>query len=174
MNTGQTLLTVCAFILLSVILQNFYTNMNNVGNTVDEGQDGIMATSINASYAEIAENLAFDNASVGGAVIGNIASLTPVASLGVDVGEDKKDLKTFDDVDDFNLDTLSRTPIGSARTYCTSFRVYYTDSVNFALNKGAPTWWKRLDMKTWRTAPTTGMDHIDTVKMSIVMGYFNF
>ena len=175
MNTGQTLLTVAAFILLSAILRNFYAQLDNIGEDVASGQDGILGTSINTSYSEVASGLAFDATTDTTNILvtlGNINTLTAPASLGPETGEDS--LFNFNDFDDFNNQVFDKTAGGSGRRYRTTFKVYYVDPANIASVSAVRTLVKRLDMKTWRTFPPIGLDRIDTVKMSITMGYFRF
>jgi len=179
MHTGQTLLTILAFILLSTVMTNFYHQMDNVGDTVDEGQDGILATSINTSYAEVAERLAFDSATIANNIMdrnGNRGRLTNPDSLRFhpNLGEKKDSIYTFVCLDAFNKDTLERSPAGSARVYRTAFEVCYVDSSDFSVKSATRTYVKRLDMKTWRISPPPMADRIDTVKMSLVVGHFTF
>ena len=43
MTTGQTILTIGAFVLLTTILQGLYNSLGNVGSDISSGQDGILA-----------------------------------------------------------------------------------------------------------------------------------
>ncbi len=179
MHTGQTLLTILAFIVLTTVLTNFYRSMDNVGDTVDQGQDGILATSINTSYAEMAERLAFDSATIGNNIMdrnGNRGLLTDPNLLGAhpEFGEDKDSIFTFVCIDAFNRDTLDRSPANSGRVYRTAFNVCYVDSSDFSVTSPTRTYVKRLDMMTWRILPPPAGDRIDTVKMSLIVGHFTF
>ena len=43
MSAGHTLLTICAMMLLTTILLNFYKLLANNSDTIAGGQDGILA-----------------------------------------------------------------------------------------------------------------------------------
>lgn len=172
MSTGQTLLTIGAFILLTTILQGLYNSLINVGSDISSGQDGILMTTTATSYAEIANGLAFDKVTaVSDTVLINLNALT--YPCGPEAGEDS--LLNFNDFDDFNGFVHARTAGGSGRRYTTRFVVSYVDSNNVGTIVNYRTNLKRLDMRTWRTfpGPTSG-EIVDTLTTSIVMGYFHF
>jgi hypothetical protein len=172
MSTGQTLLTIGAFVLLTTILQGLYNSLINVGSDISNGQDGILETTIAASYTEIAYSLAFDQVTAN-----SDTALTTLNVLtyppGPEAGEDS--LINFNDFDDFNRFVDTKTAGGSGRKYTTQFVVSYVDSNNIGNTVAYRTNVKRLDMKTWRTVPPPLRDEIlDTLTTSIIMGYFHF
>jgi hypothetical protein len=172
MSTGQTFLTIGAFILLTTILQGVYSSIGSIGTDISGGQDGILATTIATSYIEYANGLAFDQATDTSDV-----ALTSPSSLtyppGPEAGETGFD--SFNDLDDLNGFLDEKTAGGSSRKYTTRFTVSYVDSANVSATVNYRTYLKRLDMKTWRTFPVPGTDEIiDTLGTSIVMGYFHF
>jgi len=172
MSTGQTLLTIGAFILLTTILHGVYSSIGSIGTDISGGQDGILATTIATSYIEYANGLAFDQATDTSDV-----ALTSPTSLtyppGPEPGETGFD--SFNDFDDLNGFSDEKTAGGSARKYRTLFTVSYVDSTDVSNTVTHKTYLKRLDMKTWRTFPAPGTDEfIDTLRTSIVMGYFHF
>lgn len=172
MSTGQTILTIGAFILLTTILQGLYASLGNVGTDISDGQDGILETTIATSYTEVANGLAFDQITDTSDV-----ALTSPAALTYppkpEAGETT--LGTFNDFDDLNGYSESKTAGGSGRIYKTTFTVSYVDSNDVSLVVNYRTYLKRLDMKTWRTFPAPGAaEIIDTLKTSVVMGYFHF
>jgi len=172
MSTGQTLLTIGAFILLTTILQGLYNSLINVGSDISGGQDGILATTIATSYSEIATGLAFDNVTAKSDTV--LITLTALTyPCGPEAGEDS--LINFNDFDDFNGFVDTKAAGGSGRRYTTRFTVSYVDSNNIGTIVNYRTNLKRLDMRTWRTfpGPVSG-DIVDTLTTSIVMGYFHF
>ena len=172
MSTGQTFLSIGAFILLTTILQGVYGSLGDVGRDIADSQDGILATSIATSYCEIAYGLAFDQVTDTSDV-----GLTSPSFLtyppGPEAGEDS--LSDFNDFDDLNGFSDVKAAGGSGRQYKTTFSVFYVDSTDVSHNVPYRTYLKRLDMKTWRTVPPPAASEIiDTLKTSIVMGYFHF
>jgi hypothetical protein len=174
MTTGQTLLTLGAFMLLTTILLNFYRVMGESGTVINNGQDGILATSIATSYKEMARGLAFDQITdTSNVAIGNPSLLTNPILLGPEAGE--SDPSQFNDFDDLNGLAQDKQVTGSTSVYRTSFRVYYVNPDNVDQFSSSRTFTKRLDMKTWRVfPPATSDDELDTVRTSMVLGYFHF
>jgi hypothetical protein len=171
MGSGQTILTIGAFILLTSILQSVFISTSAVSADIASGQDGILATTIAVSFSEHANRLAFDTVTDSSNVISNASLLT--ATLGREAGEDS--LYKFDDFDDFNGWTEDRVAGNSGRTYRTTFTVKYANPNQIDQNSGTQTFVKRLDMKTWRIIPPRSADEIiDTLKTSVIMGYFHF
>jgi hypothetical protein len=171
-STGQTILTIGAFILLTTILRGVYSSIGSIGTDISGGQDGILATSIATSYIEYANGLAFDQATD----TSDVALAFPTSLTyppGPEPGE--TGLDSFNDFDDLNGFTDEKTAGGSNRRYRTLFTVSYVDSNDVSKTVNYRTYLKRLDMLTWRTFPPPLMDEtIDTLKTSIVMGYFHF
>lgn len=174
MTTGQTLLTLGAFMLLSTILLNFYGTMGESGAVINNGQDGILATTVATSYKEMARGLSFDQITdTSDVAIRNPAVLTTPYALGPEPGEDS--LSQFNDFDDLNGFVQDKQVTGSTCIYRTSFTVHYVDPDDVDHASSVATFTKRLDMKTWRTyPPVNGQDELDTVRTSMVLGYFHF
>jgi len=172
MNTGQTILSIGAFILLTTILQGVYGSLGDVGRDVSRSQDAILATTVATSYTEFAYGLAFDQVTD----TSDVGLTTPAVLTyppNPEAGEDS--LCNFNDFDDLNGFVDVKAAGGSGRKYKTSFRVSYVDSANVGTTVNYRTYVKRLDMKTWRTVPPPISDEtIDTLRTSIVMGYFHF
>ena len=61
MTTGQTMLTVAAFTLLSTVLVNFYPLLSATGDDIASGQDGILATSSRIVKVAFITRLDVDN-----------------------------------------------------------------------------------------------------------------
>jgi hypothetical protein len=171
MNTGQTILTIGAFMLLTTILQSVFISTSNVSADISSGQDGILATTIAASYAEHANGLAFDQVTDSMNVLSDISALT--YPPGREAGEDS--LWKFNDFDDFNKWTDDRSAGNSGRVYRTTFTVTYADPNHIEQDIAVRGPIKRLDMKTWRILPPPQPDEVpETLRTSIVMGYFHF
>ena len=184
MNTGQTILAIFAFVLLTTVLVNFYRSVSTTNEDIASGQDGILATTISTSYTQIAQGLAFDqasdSASFSNTEIDSTKFLTPSASLGFDHTWDTT-LATFDDFDDFRGRTNGphfyndKVAGGTGRTYRTLFDVYYVSPTNIKTKVNYQTFVKRMDLTTWRIFPPPGEDgSVDTLKMSLVVGYHHF
>lgn len=173
MNTGQTLLSLGAFMLLSTILLNFYSVLANSSDIITSGQDGILVTTLATSYLEIAQGLAFDQVTdTSDIAIGNVNQLTLSANLGPD-GADEDSMATFNDFDDFNDFSIEKEASGTNRRFRTTFKVHYVDPSNVENISSTRTFLKRMDLTIWRTFPVVN-GKIDTLRLSVVLGYFHF
>jgi hypothetical protein len=174
MTTGQTILTIGAFMFLTTLMTNFYRIVAQTGDTITSGQDGILATTVTSSYMEIAQGLAFDEVTdTSHVALASVSALTAPIALHAEAGEDS--LYKYDDFDDFNGQTMERTATGSNKRYRTTFTVCYVNPMNVLNYSTTRTFLKRMDLKTWRVFPPaeTGTQ-VDTVRLSLVMGYFHF
>jgi hypothetical protein len=172
--SNHTLLTIGAFILLASILLGFYRLLASTGDDVTNAQDLILATTIATSYLELAQGLAFDEVTdtthVG---LGDPTSLTPVGLLGRESGEDS--IAVFNDFDDFNGFSVDKTATGTNKRFTTSFIVSYVRPDKVSEISVSRTFMKRLDLKTWRSYPPAESGaQVDTLRLSIGMGYFHF
>lgn len=161
--------------VLCTILLNFNGTVVQAGNTITGGQDGILSTTIATSYLELAQGLAFDEVTDSSNVaITNPDVLTNPCNLGSD-SEKEKDVFSFDDFDDFDRFVVDKEVSGNHRTYRTSFSVHYVDPDDASVISATRTLVKRMDLKTWRISPPLGKStNADTLRMSLVMGYFHF
>jgi len=175
MNTGQTMLTLVAFVFLSTVLMNFYRTLASTGDDISSGQDGILATTIATSYLEIAQGLSFDEVTDSSNVgLLNAGTLTAPGSLGPE-GADEDSMYKFNDFDDFKGFSIDKEAGGTGRRYRSTFNVYYANPTNVEILSSTRTFLKRMDMKTWRTfPPPTRNTPVDTLNMSLVIGYFHF
>jgi hypothetical protein len=172
MSTGQTLLTILAFVLLSTTLISFYRLLAATGDDISGGQDGILATTITTSYMEVAQGLAFDERTdTSDAAIGNVSALTLPEELGPDIADEDSvhDFNDFDDFDGFEIDKAAGT---TGRVYRTRFNVSYASDTDVSQSLNTRTFVKRMDLKTWRIVPPT--PRADTLNLSLVLGYFHF
>lgn len=172
MGSGNTLITLAAFMLLSSIIVNFYGLTADAGDAISSGQDGIFLSTLTTSYVEMAQGMAFDSITdTSHVALANAYSLTSPTGLGPEYGEDS--LAEFNDFDDFNGLTLNKEAGTSNRRYRTEFKVFYVDMTDLEKVMNSRTFVKRLDMKTYRTFPAS-QDPVDTLRASFVMGYFHF
>jgi len=174
MTTGQTILTIGAFMFLTTILLNFYRVAAETGDTIASGQDGILATTIAAAYSEIAQGLAFDEVTDStNAALVSPTVLTPATSLGAEAGEDS--VRDFNDFDDFNRKSFDKQATGTNRRYRTYFTVSYVNPDNINQVSSVRTFVKRMDLTTWRVSPPpSSPNEIDTVRTFLILGYFHF
>ena len=177
MSLNQTMLTLGAFVLLSVILTSFYRLLANSGDTINDAQAGISSLTYATTYMELAEGLAFDEMTVDSFVTtAQIGLLTAPVSLGAENpppgGEATEDkFVGFDDIDDLNNYTIVDSTLkGITGSFRTTFKVYYVSPTNVSLISATRTFVKRVDMKVLRIFPPSR----DTLNHSIVMGYFHY
>lgn len=177
MSTSNTFLTLGAFVLLATLMVGFYRNLARGGDTVLDSQSGIATLTLASTYMELAQGLAFDEATIDSFItVTDMAALTPPARLGPDnpppSGEAvEAGFSTFDDIDDLNglalVDTSFRKISG---VYKTSFAVHYVEPTNLAQISTARSFTKRIDMSIVRIDPVS----TDTLRHSVVVGYFHF
>lgn len=173
MSSGQTLMALGAFILLSTLLLNFYSILGNTSDVAASGQDGILASTLATSYLEVAQGLAFDQITdTTDAAIGNPDMLTPILKLGPD-SSSEVGLGSFDDFDDFKGFAIEEVASGTNRRFRTEFDVNYVDPSNINNISNNRTFVKRMDVKTWRVYPPVN-SRVDTLRLTLVMGYFHF
>lgn len=174
MSSNHTLLTIGAFVLLVTLLQNFYGMLGTTGGDITGAQDMILASTLATSYMETAQGLAFDEITdTTNLALASPSSLTPANQLGRD-GTDEDSLQRFDDFDDFSGYTIEREANHSGRRYTSSFQVSYVDPASPNTVSTARTFVKRIDLKCWRSFPPPAGTALDTLRMSLVMGYFHF
>jgi hypothetical protein len=171
---SHTILTIGAFIILTTVLQNFYRILGNTGDDITDAQDMILANTVTTSYLELAQGLSFDQVTDTSSIaLHNLSALTPTYALGPDT-TDEDSLYKFNDFDDLNNFTLERTATGTNRRFTTHFTVSYVDPNNVNSKVTNRTYLKRVDLKTWRSYPPPEGSAMDTLRMSLVQGYFHF
>ena len=169
MNTGQTLMTLIAMMLLTMVTMRVNTQIANINTTTTNSKYALVAISLAESKIELASNQAYDEKTVG-AVVSVTTSLTAVASLGKDTGESTE--ASFDDFDDYNGYSYTDTTMASA-PFKVSCSVCYVNPLSGAAKAAvtavsAPTWSKCLTV-------TVTSDYMkDTIKMSVVNSYWKF
>lgn len=174
MNTGQTMLTIGAMALLSILALSYYGTIGQQGLFMGQSQAGLMASTLATSYRERALNAYFDEAVKNhpyGDILTNPNLLSGV--LGRESGETT--INDFDDIDDFNgyVDT-TKLSLGH---FAATFNVYYVTPNNIDVPAGKKTFLKRIDIKVWRTFPPIDSGSIavfDTARISCVKGMFKY
>ena len=177
MSTWNVMITLGAFILLSSILVAFYGNLAAGEDTVNNAQAGISQLTYATTYMELANGLAFDEATIDSFVTTpSIHLLTLPTNLGTEnpapsPEPDETDFTTFDDIDDLNNFTIvDSTLFGISGVFKTTFSVQYVDPENLDLITLARTFVKRVDMTVVRLFPAS----TDTLRYAMTMGYFHF
>lgn len=163
-----------AFIIFSLMMITFYKLLANSGDMINNTQAGVSEISYATTYMELAQGLAFDEVTQDD-LKHNASSLTPVGSLGPDAaptGEPAENcFSSFDDFDDLNgYEIIDSSQQGITGIFKTHFKVYYVNSTDLDAVASTPTFVKRCDMWVLRLSPPSR----DTMKMSLVLGYFHF
>jgi hypothetical protein len=180
MNTGQTMLTLAALTVLSILTLNFYNSIAQTGRSLSQSNAGFFATSLATSYVERAQNAAFDAATDSlpqNKVLLDPTLLTPVSRLGRDGDPSKDSIQNFTDFDDFNGFADTTRPGGMLGTFVAKFRVYYVSPNNIDQEVSYQTFVKKMDITVWRIFPpvdTSEARAFDTAHVSCIMGYFKF
>jgi hypothetical protein len=177
MNTGQTMLTIAALAMLSVLTMNYYRSIGYTGRTLSKTNAAFTATTVATSFLERVESCDFD------AISDTITTpftdstrFTKPDHLGKDGTENVAHYEDYDDIDDFDRDTIVYTPGWMNERYTAYFRVYYVNSWNGDVETpitNRPTFLKRVDVKAWRSFPPSDTtESIDTIKMFSLHGYY--
>lgn len=177
MSTNQTMLTLGAFVIFSMILLSFYKILAESSVTINDAQSGVSYLTLATTYMELAQGLSFDETTVDSFLTpSQINTLKAPANLGPDnpppAGElTENNFKSFDDLDDLkNYEVIDSSLAGILGKYKTRFDVNYVNPLNVDLVSATRTFVKRLDIKVTRIYPSSK----DTLKISLVMGYFHF
>ena len=187
MNTGQTILTIGALILLGYTV--LFTNRSSLqyGAVIDQTEIDIYSVSLAESIIEEASGKAFDHYSAtdtagNGSVITALSQLTISSKLGKESDDTliytQPSHYYFDDIDDYN--EWSKRPFVQYVQGVDSFHlwasVFYVDSTNPNVAVTGPTWNKKIVVKVWPTITAWGdkTPKPDTVQMSYIYSYWWF
>ncbi len=163
MNTGQSLLTIGAMILLSVLILRINNTFLTTGTVLMESKFAVLATSIATSQLEEISNKAFDNYTASNPTK-YTGDLTPYNRLGPETGETPA---TYNDVDDYNGYTKTDSTMPSA-IFKINCKVEYVNTSNPDVAVNTQTWNKKI------TVYVTSVSMKDTVKMSEIYSYWVF
>ena len=163
MNTGQTLLTIIAIVLLGSNVVSINRTFTQHGVILQQTEVGIFGISLGMSIVEEAQGRAFDHNTID-TLIQNVNQLS--STLGREGGDPA--LHTgFDDFDDYNgwSDSVTVPGVDTFKRWAT---VVYVDPSNLDVAAGAREWNKRLDVYV------KGSSSQDTIKLSYVFSYWSF
>ncbi len=175
MNTGQTLITFGAFMLLSVIVLNLNRNLSNNDISLAQNRYRLEALSLLTSYIEQTSQYFFDEASTDTSSEKRLSDFAAPDQLGFDYNDNGE----IDDFDDFNNYTIIDTGRSGVR-YRISFQVDYVKlQGNQAVHSNSREYHKRMTifvtddyndpvLYKW----INGQKVRDTLKVSFVHSYW--
>jgi hypothetical protein len=184
MNTGQTLLTIGALILLSVTVMSTNRSSLQHGAIINQTEVSLYAVSLAQAKIEEASGQAFDAYSAtdtaeAGSVITALTQLS--GTLGKETGETdtSQTVNNFDDFDDYNYFSGTNPYVvfvPGVDTFRIQTTVFYVDTTNPEVNAGTRTWHKRMIVKVWPTVTPWGGANPkpDTITMSYIYSYWWF
>lgn len=169
MNTGQSMLSLGALLLLSLTVLRVNNNILVTDSVMQDSKFGILATSIATSLIEKASKKAFDANTFENPVT-NLSELTSAGGLGPNSGENPPD--DCNDFDDFNGYTDHITGMPSAE-FDVACEVTYVNPANPDGKVTSPTWHKKITVTV--ASPNMGTEEIrDTIRLSTIYSYWHF
>lgn len=171
MNTGQTLITIGAIVLLSFVILRMNNNFLSTGTVLNDSKTGVMAISLATSTMERASSLAFDE-NTDTTSVESLSMLTHSIDLGPDLGEAGE--TDFDDFDDYNGFTkIENLPNGQYTTICEVGYVYSSDPNTIVSSR---TWHKKITVKVTSNSLIRDWDTMvqDTISFTKVFSYWYF
>lgn len=170
MNTGQTLLTIAALILLGTTIVTTNRTSFQHGVILQQTEIGLYAVSLAQGLIEEASGKAFDTYTAQPAdttLITQIATLTTDLSItpGPESGEVYPD---FDDFDDYHSTTPRNVYITGVDTLKIWATVFYVNPSNPNVSAVGRTWHKRM------LVSVTGPSMLDTIKVPYIFSYWYF
>ena len=162
MNTGQSLMSIGAMMLLSILVLRVNNSFSNTSTVLQNSKLGILATSIATSQIEEISRLAFDECTDSNST-NSLTALTPAGSLGPETGEVYPNYNDIDDYNGFSKTDTSMTAV--FKVYC---KVEYVSDTSPDVASAVPTWNKKISITV--TSPSM----TDTVKMSTIYSYWYF
>jgi len=169
MNTGQSLLSIGALLLLSLTILRVNNSILTTDTVMQDSKFGILATSIATSLIEKASKKAFDANTFGNAV-SSLSELTPASGLGLGSGESAPD--SCNDFDDFDGYTAQITNLPSA-VFNVSCQVCYVNPTNPDGKLNTQSWHKKMTVTV--SSPNIGNEErTDTIRLSTIYSYWHF
>ena len=178
MNTGQTMLTILALTLLSIITMRYYSTIGYTGRNLSQTNAAFIATTVATSMMEQIDNCAYDQYTDTATTSIDSSRFTSPGSLGKESGESMADWRHYNDIDDFNSDTIKFTPGWMNEEYSVAISVYYVScwgDINIKVTS-KPTYVKRIDLTVWRSYPPldTTEGKVAKITVSNLHGYYFF
>ena len=177
MNTGQSLFSIGALLLLSLTVLRVNNTILSSDVVMRDSKLGILGVSLATSLVEEANRKAFDAATAEDGIM-DVNLLTSPYGLGPGSGEYYPDFNDFDDYNKFvKFDTIftvlnigNTTIIDTTRyvIFKDSCSVCYVEPTNIDGKIMSKTWHKKI------TVFVSSPSMIDTVKVSKVFSYWNF
>lgn len=171
MNTGESLFSIGALLLLSLTILRVNNNVLITDSMLYDSKIGIMANSISTSLSERALQENFDQNAVG-------ATVDYTYQLSLPLGPEnsgEKDPNTFNDFDDFN-NYVDTTMYGST-AFISRCEVKYVNTTGANIDNivNYQTWHKMMTVYvTWRDGGQIIGTRADTIKQSTVYSYWYF
>ncbi len=168
MNTGQSILTILAMVLLSVLILRVNNTFLSTGSVMVDSKYVITATSLATSEIQKIQNLAFD-ANTYNKPIHKTGDLTPPGLL---KNTSNKNEKTFNNIDDYDgwseIVPVTMIPNEPPANFLVSSSVVYVSASNPDQTSSTATWNKKI------TVTVSNPFMPDTVKLSTIYSYWKF
>ena len=168
MNTGQTMLTMGAMMLLSFLVLRFNSIHLTSAQASYNSKFGIVATSLANSLIEEAKDKAFDEVALDSTI-----TITSANNFSTTLGKDGGEIyPAFDDFDDYNnlfyLDTLSlKNPqTGAPTSFEIRSTVEYVSDLSPDVKSGSKTYHKKMTVSVFSSAM------MDTVKLTTIFSFW--
>jgi len=168
MNTGQTLLTIGALLLLGTTVIAVNRSYNQHGMILRQSEIGLYAVSLATSIIEEASGNHFDEATITDNLV-TTAQLSNPMSLGPETGESTSPVSTslFDDFDDYH-NLVMKTQVAGVDEFTLRAKVFYVNPAAPDVPVTNRTFHKQIKISVSSSAMA------DTVNMTYIFSYFNF
>ena len=177
MNTGQSLFSIGALLMLSLLVLRVNNTILSSDVVMRDSKLGILGVSLGTSLIEEANKKAFDAVTAEDGIT-DVNLLTSPSGLGPGSGEFYPNFNDFDDYNEYvKLDTIfTMINIGNTTIIDTTRYVVFKDSCSVCYVEPdnidgkimAKTWHKKM------TVFVSSPSMIDTIKISKVFSYWNF
>ena len=170
MTTGQTMMVIFAFVVLTSVLLSFNSRSVDIRNDMIRNQDRIVGTSIAKSYLEMAQGLEFDEVTMkSDTTLRTPSALTAPGAL----GKEPVDSTGMDDIDDLHRFASEEFVDDSTKIFDVECSVCYVDPERVDHMVAYRTFVKRLDVKVYRSDAGLSEDvPADTIRMFSTSAYF--
>jgi hypothetical protein len=177
MNTGQTLITMGALILITITILNFHRNMADIDDALNYNRFRLEGLSVLTSHIEMASQYFFDEASTD---VTNATTLNDFSTSNA-LGWDSGDNGLIDDIDDLHTTTISDTG-ESGVIYSVLYTIdYVTLSGTNIVHSNNRTYHKRINIDVFDsfTPPLlsrmeNGISIRDSLNMNFVVSFWQF